>query len=280
MDCGFIAELAIDGLHSTYTASKRALLLNKGSDGLIQRRITFGRRTPSDSYIARYRNKTPTLLLSTDAMTLIGDDEASAWRPLCWFWSSIIAVAVVGGTILTLLGPPAERAAARPQADGVVPAIKASSRLDAAAAVQPGASVMAPAASLAAPRPPQPDQPTRSQVPSPLDAQPTTKAVLPDASPRGLALVVVHSARPEGAAAVAERLAARAGLNADQVEVGTAGEARSEAVIRFYSEGDHALARRLGKELAGMRIKWRLENYSQRASAWTDQALDIWLPPR
>jgi len=92
--------------------------------------------------------------------------------------------------------------------------------------------------------------------------------------------VLLHPARPEGGAAILDRLAARSGLAADQVDVGTTGEARSEAAIRFFSEADHALARRLGRELAGMGYIWRLENYSQRPGASKDQAIEVWLPSR
>ena len=91
---------------------------------------------------------------------------------------------------------------------------------------------------------------------------------------------MLHPARLEGGAGLADRLANRAGIAADQVEVGTASEQRSDTAIRFYSEADHALARRLGREFAGMGYTWKLENYSQRPGASKDRAIDVWLPVR
>ena len=55
---------------------------------------------------------------------------------------------------------------------------------------------------------------------------------------------------------------------------------RSEAVIRFYAVGDHALARRLGKELARMGYSWRIENFAARPWAWKDQAVEVFLPDK
>lgn len=225
-------------------------------------------------------------------MSLIGDEAASIWRPLVLFWCSIAAVAVVGGTVLALLGPPSEpptgervtgerptgeRTVTRLQSDGAVSDKAAFAmpkppvRRAAEASPQPRIPVPEPA-----PPPPTPRLPT-AQPPA---VQAPGSAAQADAPPRGRIAVLLHPARPEGGVAILDRLATRAGLVPDQVDLGTTSEARSEAAIRFFSETDHALARRLGRELAGMGYPWRLENYSQRPGASKDQTIEVWLPNR
>jgi hypothetical protein len=102
----------------------------------------------------------------------------------------------------------------------------------------------------------------------------------PDAPSRSRAILVLHPARPEGSAAIASRLAAQVGLAPDQVDIGTVAEARSEAIIRFYSASDHSLARRLGNELARMGYSWRIDNVAGRSTASKDQAVEVYLPAR
>ena len=92
--------------------------------------------------------------------------------------------------------------------------------------------------------------------------------------------MVLHPARLEGSEKIANRLAAHAGVDPDQIDVGPTSEATSRAVIRFYAEGDHALARRLGQELARMGYSWKIENLSARSWASKDQAIDIFLPDK
>jgi hypothetical protein len=53
----------------------------------------------------------------------------------------------------------------------------------------------------------------------------------------------------------------------------------SRAVIRFYEAGDHALARRIGHELADMGYPWRIENLSAGSTS-KHQPPEIWLPAR
>lgn len=279
--------MTVKSLELIHTASKWAALPRKGWDRLLQRRIVFGSRPQADSNMGRFRNKNPAMLLSTDAMTLVGGGVASGWRPLAWFWCSVAAVVVVGGAVLALLGPPPARAAreqatAQPPADAVAlvravpPAPKPLMRRVADLPVQPSAPVAEPAPAPA----PQPfDQPPRDRA-TPLAAQASGDAAQKDASPRGHVVMIVHPARAEGAAALAERLAARTGIGPDQVDVGTIGEARSEAAVRFYSEDDHALARRIGRELGGMGYTWKLHNYSQRPGVSKDWAMEVWLPNR
>lgn len=227
------------------------------------------------------------MLLSTDAMTLVGygaeEGIAPGWRPLLWFWCSVGAMTILGGLVLALLGPPAkqppaehtapDRAAERTQADGVASAKAASpasqplTRRAAEAAVPPVAFAAEPVLPPPASQQPQSTQPSRDRAVQPLGAP-----------AHGRMLVVLHPVHAESGAALAARLAARAGIAADQVSVGTAGEVQTEAEIRFFSESDHEFARRLGKELAGMAYKWRLANHAWRSDASRDRAIEIWLP--
>jgi len=263
---------------------------------LLQRRIVFGRRPEANSNTGRFRNKDQAILLSTDAMTLVRDGVASGWRLLAWFWRCVAAVVAVGGAVLALLGPPPERAdrrhataqpqtaAAQPQADAVAlaraasPASQPLTRRAAELLVQ----AEPPAAEPPAPRP---DQPPRDWA-NPPSAAPAAAAqasdivARPAAPPRGRTLMVLHPARAEGEAAIAQRLAAKIGIPAEQVDLGTVGEARTEAAIRFYSESDHALARRIGREVGGMGYTWKLQNYAERPSAPKDAPIEVWLPNR
>ena len=278
---------------------------------MLQRRVILGRRPQPSSSTSRPRNnKNQGVLLSTDAMTLVGygadEGVAPGWRPLLWFWCSVAAMAVLGGLVLALLGPPAEHTAPdpaaertqadRPQTDGVASAKAASAasqpltRRAAEAAVPSVAAVAEPVLPPPTPQQPQANQPSRDRAiqppaaPPPPVAAPSIAAsgdVARQGTPsHGRVLVVLHPAREEGGAALAARLAARAGIAADQVDVGTAGDVQTAAEIRFYSEADHEFARRLGKELAGMAYKWKLENHAWRSDASKDRAIEIWLPSR
>lgn len=203
-----------------------------------------------------------------------------------WFWCSIASVALVGGTVLALLGPPAEQAMPQPTAANPA-APEPAAPEQAAARTQPGAGAPARAA-LAPVKPPtrraadvsaQPETPVMAPASPPSAPVPGT-IVQQEASPRGRAAVVLHPARGEGGAALADRLAARAGIAAGRVSVGEVGEERSEAAIRFYSESDHELARRIGRELGGMGYTWKLQNYSQRSGVPRDGAIEVWLSNR
>ncbi len=234
------------------------------------------------------------MLLSTGAMMSMGDGVASGWLLLAWFWRCVAAVVVVGGAVLALLGPP-ERAArgramaqprtamVQPQADGVAlagaasPASQPLTRHDAEMPLQAELSIVEP------PAPQPPDQPPRdwANLPSAAPAaQASDDVARLAAPPRGRVLMVLHPARAEGEAAVAQRLAGKAGIPAGQVDLGTVGEARTEAAIRFYSESDHPLARRIGREVGGMGYVWKLQNYSDRPGAPKGAAVEVWLPNR
>ena len=253
---------------------------------LLQRRIFFGMRFPADSNSDRRRSKSPRVLLATDAMTLIGHEVRpgipAAWRPLVWFWCSVAAAATAVATILALLGPPPEtaaheRAAAQLQADDEMQAKTAllGSNTPSRRLAEPPAPRVpsAPEASLPDPQPRAPAAPS-------VDLRAAGTATQQDAAARSPVLVLLHPARPEGSAAFAERLATRAGIDAAQVSVGSPSEAQTKTVIRFFSEADHALARRLGREVAGMGYSWKLENHSQRPGASKEQAIEVWLPSR
>ena len=275
---------------------------------MLQRPIVLGRKSQSGGITERSRNKSPGVLLSTDPMTLVGygaeEGVAPGWRPLLWFWCSVAALGSFGGLILALLGPPAEhtapdhaadrtqaeRTAARPQDDGIASATAASTALQpmasrtAEAAVPPVTSVTEAVTPPPSPQP-QAKQASRNRAAQPPATPPSAAAApgdtaRPGAPPHGRTLVVLHPARGDGGAALAARLAARAGIAADQVDVGAAGEVQTTAEIYFYSESDHEFARRLGRELAGMAYKWKLENHAWRSDASKDRAIEVWLPSR
>lgn len=231
----------------------------------MQRHIVLGRRPQRDakgrSWSHAHRPG------AAEVLSLAKYRLASRWQPLIWFWSSMLAIAAVLGLILAALGPPSERIANAEPAPTAMPA----QATQPARRVEPGRPPV-----VSAPVPPEPDQPA---APTPA-LQPPGAAAQPDAPARPRAALVLHPARSEGGAAIASRLAAQAGLTPDQVDVGSVAEARSDAVIRFYSADDHPLARRLGKELARMGYSWRIENFAARSWAWKDQAVEVYLPDR
>lgn len=238
----------------------------------MQRHIVLGRQPRREakgrSWAGMHRPGT------AEALSLAKYRLASRWQPLIWFWSSILAITVTLGLILAALGPPSERVA---DAEPAPEAVQAPRPTPAAMPAQVARRVeleRPPAVSV--PMRPEPDRPT---PPTP-GVQPPGAAAQPVAPPRPRAVLMLHPARSEGSAAIASRLAAQTGLAPDQVDVGSVAEARSDAVIRFYSTSDHPLARRLGKELARMGYSWRIENFAERSWAWKDQAVEVYLPDR
>lgn len=204
----------------------------------------------------------------------------SHWRPLLWFWLAILSIAAMGGLALEILGPPAERTpeVQAPQPAAILPA--GPERPPTALAAFANVTAAAADTTLATSAPARPEPSTAPQ-PGPVpSAQGPAATAQQDSPPRGRSLIVLHPARSEGAAAIASRLAARASLDPDQIDVGTLGEVRSGAVVRFYSTGDHALARRLGQELAHMGYTWKIENLAARAGASKEQAIEVFLPDR
>jgi hypothetical protein len=95
------------------------------------------------------------------------------------------------------------------------------------------------------------------------------------------ALVVLHPAGPEDGKALAQQLAAKAGLASEQVEPGEPAAPVPRATVRFYANEDHALARRLGNELAGMGYTWQIDNRVGRPPPpGPHPAVDVFLPRR
>ncbi len=236
----------------------------------MQRYGVLGRRPRRDDARGRSRVVVQTVPGAADALSLAKYRLASRWQPLIHFWLSVLTVVVALVFVLEILGPPERVADADPA--------EAPPLLD-----QPRAAMPAPLASrpietslpsLSTPMRPEPAPP----APPAPSLQPPSAAP-PDASRTRVALVV-HPARAEGGAAIANRLAAQSGLAPEQVDVGTVADGQSDAVIRFYATGDHSLARRLGKELGRMGYSWRIENFAARPWAWKDQAVEVFLPDR
>lgn len=239
----------------------------------MQRHIALGRRPRQDNAKAR---PWPDLWSEPGAVEVLGLAKyrlASRWQSLIWFWLSILAVAAVLGLVLEILGPPERDTQPQPEPPQAQPALAAKPTTPLA----PDAARLPAVSAAVRPEPAQPSPPAPS-VPTPNPA--ALSDTPPDTPPRGRVMLVLHPARPENGTAMANRLAAQTGLATDQVEVGPVAEARSEAVIRFYSTEDHPLARRLGKELARMGYTWRIENFAARSWAWKDQAVEVFLPDR
>lgn len=235
-------------------------------------------------------------------LELTGASVFSRWRYLLWFWLAILAVATAGGVVLQRLGPPPEQVARGQARSG--PQASAGS-------VKPTFPVVATAAApLMQPEPPErlprtptatgPTEPAPSSRASivqnasslagseaderraglPAEAQATGRADNERSQPRSEILVTLHPAASDQGKALSEQLASQAGLAPGQIATGPVGDLRSGAVIRFYSAADHALARRLGKELTRMGYAWRLENLSDRPSPPRQQGVEVWLPGR
>ena len=249
----------------------------------MQRNIVLGRRPQHGNAAAQSRSRPRTKPVGIEVLSLAKYRLGSRGRSLLWFWLSILSIAALGGLVLEMLGPPPARSqafqASQPAAAppvGPERPLTASSRPAALTEVTTSVAALTPAV----PAPARPE-PGPAPQPGPIpDAQAPGATAQQDAPPRGRVLILLHPARSEGSAAIASRLAARASLDSDQIDVGPTSEAKSRAVIRFYSEGDHALARRLGQELARMGYSWKIENFAARSWAWKDQAIEVFLPDK
>lgn len=217
--------------------------------------------------------------LAASTLLLVREQIVSPWRPLLWFWSAVLLVFGVGAVALQLLGPP-ERLAG----DGLTvedaqpaplpasaPSLAAPGALPAPVRPQPGPAPQA-AAAVPAPLATPGNVAPGSVAPGSLAQQGSPSA--------GRVALVLHPPPTADGVAIANRLASRAGLDQDQIEVGTTGDVKTTAVIRFYATDDHPLARRLGKELRKMGYAWRIENYAERSWTWKDQATEVWLPDK
>ena len=188
---------------------------------------------------------------------------AATWRPLIRFWLMLLAVAAAACGVLDYLGPPARRSAEDLEASG--------GRGQVVEAEQAAAGVPPPGQGFG--RQTTPEALAAGEV-SPSDARPASDGPTP-ATPRRL--TVFHAAESTTAAAVVQRLMSHAGLAADTVGAEPAAISSPRADIRFYSVDDHALARRIGRELGRMGYPWQIENLSALSE---QRGVEVWLPSR
>ena len=217
-------------------------------------------------------------LVIADAVRLASARAVSArllsgWRPLLWFWLSIVFVVIAGGAVLRYLGPLPQHAARDPvRSDPQRPAAPAAS--------EPPPVAASASAAMPVPRQPEP------AAPSPPPPQPAPDALAPattdqaSVKPSSQPLIILHPAPSASGTALAEQLASQLGLASDQVAVGPAADTVPRAIIRFYVAEDHSLARRLGNEMAQLGYAWQIENFAERPSSSGHQPLEIWLPKR
>ncbi len=252
----------------------------------MQRNIVLGRRSQHGLAEAQSRSRPRTLPGASEVLSLAKYRLGSRWRSLVWFWIAVLSFVGLGALVLEVLGPSPESAldlqaaeAAAALAPGPAPELKRP--LTASAGPTAPVAGTAPAAAITPVTPvPARPEPGPAPQPSPVPDAQAPAGTQPQDAPRGRVLVVLHPARSEGSAAIASRLAARAGVDPDQIDVGPTGEAKSRAIIRFYAEADHALARRLGQELARMGYTWKIESFAGRSWTWKDQAIEVFLPER
>lgn len=211
---------------------------------------------------------------------------------------SIVCLAAFGAAVLQWLGPPTDhisrdqprstaQQSARPPEPGT--AVGSPTMLPPEQSTpheQPAPRDPVPAAvtpDVAAPAAPPPARPGSTEQSAPASISPDTTGST-DAGPvdprRAPPLVILHAARSETARAVADQLASRTGLTPDQIDTSESADAPSRAVIRFYADKDHAMARRLGQELANLGYAWQIENLSDRPPSPDHQIIEVWLPRR
>lgn len=204
----------------------------------------------------------------------------SGWRSLLRFWLSILTVAAAGMATLQCLGPlpkhsaqlqapPGSRQFAKP-AEAGVPA-------PASAAVPP---TKGPTSGEQSPLPVRP--PAGPKTAGDIAQENVGRGTIDQVSKpsRSRVLVILHPPRSEGGRATAQQLATRAELASDQIATEAVTNAPPRATIRFYSPEDHALARRLGRELTQLGYPWQIENLSDRPPSAGQQTLEVWLPER
>lgn len=268
--------------------------------------MTLSRSLPSSVLLLRgaVPCRSRQALAVPDGLDLAVARIFSRWRPLLWFWLAILAIAAAGGAVLQRLGPPHEHVARDqvqsgpqwsagpvepepPTAAPASPAAAPPTRPEVAEqlARAPSAGPAEPVPSLTASAPLATSSPARpaadeQRVRLPSHAQASGGTDQESTQPRSPVLVTLHPARPEDGRALAEQLASQIGLAPGQIGMGAAGDLRSGAVIRFFSERDHALARRLGKELTQLGYAWRIENLSDRPLPPGHQVPEVWLPER
>lgn len=203
----------------------------------------------------------------------------SRWRPLVLFWACVLAVLAAGGAVLHGLGPPpgasAERHARRVVEPRAAPEMPAPVPAFAPLAAPPAAPAPTPIAAPPGRLPPD------ARVDGDAAREGVGAADRAEAPPQpgNQVYLVVHSSKSETGKMVAQHLAARAGIEDDRVTTEPVSDTPARAIIRFYAAADHALARRLGRELAQLGYAWQIENLSARPPPGR-QAVEVWLPNR
>lgn len=220
------------------------------------------------------------------------------WRPLVLFWVSALMVVAVGGAILQFMGPPARppaplKVASQEPALGSTPQRSIAPPRPIAAEPKPSVTVLPP--SRAAEPAPVPGRPAPNPKPlvaaapgnsGPDSLDPTSGQTngqtngQTSGTARNSPFAVFHFAGSDNVREVAQQIAAQAGVAPDQVRTEAVTDVPQRAVIRFYSEADHALARRVGRDLAQLGYTWKIENRTARASPSGQQSLEVWLPRR
>ena len=195
----------------------------------------------------------------------------SGWRPLLGFWLMVLAVTAGGSAVLHFLGPPSKRPV---QSVAVVPQLPGEAAIRVAASPPQAGPV---GAKPVVDRPPPDAQPSGRAAPASVAQGNIEQA---DGKPGNRPLIMLRSPEYDGGKETAQRLATQAGLAAGQVATEAAANPPARAVIRFYNPGDHALARRLGRELAQLGYSWNIENFSARSASAGDHAIEVWLPRR
>lgn len=219
----------------------------------------------------------------------------AGWRPLIVFWACALSALAAGGAVLHRLGPPPDTRA-EPHARGPIP-VRAPP--DASAPAPPVVpppvmplSVAPPSVAPPSVAPPPEAGATTAEAP-PGRPAPDARAVGGIAREGGGAdaadraggppevrpLLVLHPPKSDAGKPAVQQLAARVGIDDDRVVTEPVAETPARAIIRFYVAADHALARRLGRELEQLGYAWQIENFSARPPPGR-QAVEVWLPKR
>ncbi len=201
------------------------------------------------------------------------------WRYLLWFWLCTLSLASLGGAVLEYLGPPPDHAsrpeASRTRADANPPSV--STVTVALAPATPSTSDSR--GPGAAPGRVDPAPSRKGPESGQASAREMAEVTPADRPAEARTLIVLHPGRP-AQESLALGLPIALGLAPDQVIIGDAAGTVASAEIRFSRPEDHALARRLGQELAVLGFPWRIESVSPRAASHAPQIIEVWLPPR
>lgn len=239
----------------------------------------FGaRRRPSASRARALPRRLGRLLAASGPFGTAALGLLSGWRPLVVFWACVLSALAAGGAVLQRLGPPPD-VRAEPHARGPTP-MRAPP--DAPTFVPAPAPPVAPpsdarAAAESPPGRPAPDARVGAEIArGGGGADAADRAGTP---PEARPLLVLHPPKSDTGKLAVQQLAARAGIDDDRVVTEPVAEAPARAIIRFYAATDHALARRLGRELEQLGYAWQIENFSARPPPGR-QAVEVWLPKR